>query len=115
MHYWRWVEDCVASESKIHKLLENHRLKVKLHKEVFKISLSVATDVVVRICDLYPAKSDRQAKAPTRKKGKLDVMAYEHIRKNGPLSKFILKNKQIMNDDDFYGWLEAIKQNLVVH
>jgi hypothetical protein len=113
VHYWRWVEDCIASEVRIHKLLQKHKLKVKAHREVFKISLEVAMDVVVRICDSYPAKSDQQVKVLKRKRAKLDAIAYEHIRRNGPLSNFIVRNKQVMSNDDFYGWLEAIKLNLV--
>lgn len=114
VHYWRWVENCIASESKIHSLLRNHRLEVKLYKEAFKISLPVAMDAVVRVCDMYPAKSDKQEKTLSRnKKIKLDFLAYEHVKKNGSLKDYILKNRQDMIDEDFYGWLEAIKDNLI--
>ena len=112
VHYWRWVENCIASEAKIHKLLDKHRLEVKLHREAFRISLPVAMDVVIRVCDLYPAKSDQQIKTSVKKKSKLDAIAYEHIKNNGPLTNFIINNKQIMNEDDFYGWLDVIKLNL---
>ena len=109
---WRWVENCRLAESKIHKLLEKYRLEVKLHREAFRVSVPVAMDVVIRVCDLYPPKSNTPINPIIKKKNKLDKMAYKHIKNNGPLSSYLLKNKEIMTDNDFYSWLDVIKLNL---
>lgn len=107
--FWRWVENCVKAESEIHQHLKPHNLKAKSHKEAFRIDLYVARDIMVRVCDNYPSKEDKPQEPVLRKRKSLDMLIYKHIRNNGPLSEALIRNKQILKDSDFYGWVNEVK------
>jgi hypothetical protein len=112
VHYWRWVENCFLAEARIHKLLAKHRLEAKSYREAFRISLPIAMETVVRICDAYPPKSNAQFDPILKKRAFLDKIAYTYISKKGPLSEKIIGNKIILNEVDFYKWLQTIKAHI---
>lgn len=112
VQFWRWVENCSKAESEIHRLFSNLNLGAKKHREAFRVDIITAKETVERVCDKYPAKSDKPVSRAYRQKKKLDRLAYDHIQKSGPLAPRILENKSLLRDEEFYGWLYEIRDML---
>ena len=110
VQYWRWVENCGAAEVRIHRLFGAYNLGAKRYREAFRIDLAVAKETVVRVCDAYPAKSDRAINPLLQRRSILDQAAYKHIKKGGPLSNLIIQNKKNLSEADFYNWLTEIRE-----
>jgi hypothetical protein len=112
VNYWRWVENCGAAETSIHRLFAVHNLRAKGFREAFRVDLIIAMETVVRVCDAYPAKSDRPIDPIFKKRSALDRLAYNHIQKDGPLTQIIILNKKRLSEIDFYKWLNEVKNHI---
>jgi hypothetical protein len=47
-----------------------------------------------------------------RRKKALDALAYRHIRERGTFADRIVEFKTILTDDDFYKWINEIRDLL---
>ena len=111
--FWCWVENCDKAEREIHILLEKYNLGAKRHREAFKIDIVTARDIALRVCDRYPAKSNKKTDPILRKKKELDNIAYIHIISKGILSETIIENKKTMKEVDYYKWLSIASEYIV--
>ena len=111
--FWRWVENCDKAEREILSLLKRHNLGAKLHREAFKLDIETAKDIAVRVCDRYPAKSDKKTDPVMKKKKTLDLLAYKHVNSSGRFANQIIENKVSMLEEDYYKWLSTVSQYMV--
>jgi hypothetical protein len=112
IHAWFWVENCIKAERDVHKALRRFNLKAKKHREAFKISPGVASDISERICAAYPAKSQNKLFKLKKKQRHLENIAANHVKKEGPYKDKILSMYKDLNTKDFYHWMEEVSNLL---
>jgi hypothetical protein len=110
--HWQWVENCHRAEVDVHRMLDRHNLGAKFHREAFRINIDVAKDIVGRVCERYPPKSDNKPSPVMRRKKALDEAVYQHIRRQGDFSELIFRNQSLLDEEQFYEWVAIIEEYL---